>query len=97
MLHTTQEAGVGGGDVSFARWGWAPDLSEEPWMNQPDHSRPSCGDGENKVSLQLPLQRLFSFPFFPIDSGFGRAVAPGQWLRAHLWSWCLSWVLVVEL
>lgn len=61
----TQEAGVGGGDVSFARWGRGPDLSEEPWMNQPDHSRPNCGDGENKLFLQLPLQRSFSFPFSP--------------------------------
>lgn len=93
----TQEAGVGGGDVSFARWGRGPDLSEEPWMNQPDHSRPNCGDGENKLFLQLPLQRSFSFPFSPRDASFGMGVAPGLWLRAHLWSWWLSWVLVLEL
>lgn len=65
VSHRTQEAGVGGGDVNFARWGWGPNLSEEPWVNQPNHSRPSCGDGENKFSFQLPLQRSFSFPFSP--------------------------------
>lgn len=92
VSHTAQAAGVGGGDGSFARWDWGPDLSEEPWMNQPDHSHPNCSDGENKLFFQLPLQRSFSFPFSPWDSGCGRAV-----VEAHLWSWWLSWVRVLEL
>lgn len=60
---------MGGGDVSFARWGWGPDLSGEPWMNQPDHSRPNFdNDGANKLFLQLPPPLptlLCSFPFSP--------------------------------
>lgn len=66
--------------MSSARWGWGPDLSQEPWMNQPDHSRPICGDGTHKFFLQ-PF-KSFSFPFSPPDSGFSRvAVAEGASLE----------------
>lgn len=97
VSHRTQETGVGGGDVSSARWGWGPNPSEEPWMNQPNHSRPNCSDGDNKLFVQPPLQHSFSFPFAPQTqalAGCGtRAVAKGK----HLWSWWLSWVLMLEL
>ena len=77
--------------MSSARWGWGPDLSREPWMNQPDHSRPICGDGAHKFFLQ-PF-KSFSFPFSPPDSGFSRvAVAEGASLEL-----ALSRVLTLDL
>lgn len=95
VLHITQEAGVGGGDVSFARWGWGPDLSGAPWMNQPDHSCLNCNMVQTSFSSSsLPSPLHAHFPFL---SFLGRGVPPGQWLRAHLWSWWLSWVLVLDL
>jgi len=57
----TQEAGVGGGDVSSARWGWGPDLSGEPWMNQPNHSRPNCNMVQTSFSSSSSPLPPFSF------------------------------------
>ena len=71
---------MGGGDVSSARWGWGPDLSGEPWMNQPDHSRPNCNMVQTSFSSSSPPPIFLSL--------LGRGVAPEQWLLAqHLWSW----------
>lgn len=73
--------------MSFARWGWGPDLSGEPWMNQPDHSRPICGEGAHQFFLQLPLPMLlflsFLSPRLGLRSGRGsRAVAEGTALES---------------
>lgn len=65
VSHKTQEAGVGGGDTSFARWGWGPDLSGEPGMNQPDHSRPIWGDGTHEFSSSSPSNVPFPFLSLP--------------------------------
>lgn len=76
----TQEAGVGGGYVNFARWGCGPNLSEEPWMNQPTTAASTAV--MVKTSSTSSLSSNAHFPFLsPPDSGFGRGVAPGQWLR----------------